>query len=86
MTDERSKEGLDYLRLHGGVLLQDLLTHEDRQAFGWPVIYTDVVAMVEKSLAAHADFFMGQLYSSVSGGVIYQRATRGLCPETTLLI
>ncbi|KAG8893462.1 hypothetical protein FRB99_001927, partial [Tulasnella sp. 403] len=37
-TDERSTENLEYLRRHGAILIQDLLTVDDRRQFGWPII------------------------------------------------
>lgn len=86
MTDERSQNGLAHFRKNGAILLEDLLTTEDRQRFGWPALYTDVLALVEQALAAQSDFFLGQQYSSVSGGVIALRAVRGKCPRTAQLL
>lgn len=47
-TDERSPDGLKYLEEHKAVLFDDLVTKEDRREFGWPLLYTDVVALVEQ--------------------------------------
>jgi hypothetical protein len=82
MTDERSKENLDYARANGAVLVQDLLLPEDRKVFGWPITFTDVLALVEQLLAARSDFFVGQGFSSVASGVVAIRAARGLDPRT----
>jgi hypothetical protein len=86
MTDERSPEGLEYLRRNGAVLVQDLLQPEDRQVVGWPVIVTDVLALVEQSLAARCDGFVGQAWSTVASGVVAIRAARGLDPATAILV
>jgi hypothetical protein len=47
-TDERSEDGLRYLREHKALLFEDLVEKEDRRAFGWPLLFTDVVALVEQ--------------------------------------
>jgi hypothetical protein len=47
-TDERSEDGLRYLREHKALLFDDLVEKEDRRAFGWPLLYTDVTALVEQ--------------------------------------
>ncbi|EJD55335.1 hypothetical protein AURDEDRAFT_140927 [Auricularia subglabra TFB-10046 SS5] len=86
MSDERSEEGMKYLREHGAVLVQDLLTPQDRQNFGWPIIFTDILALVEQSLAARSDYFVGQAFSSVTGTVIELRAAKGKDPQTGLLV
>ncbi|KZV87093.1 hypothetical protein EXIGLDRAFT_652513 [Exidia glandulosa HHB12029] len=86
MTDERSPDGVEYLRKRGAVLVQDLIRPEDRQKFGWPIMYTDILALAEQTLAARSDFFVGQAFSSVAGGVIALRAARGADPQTAVLI
>lgn len=86
MTDERSEAGLAVLRRQHAILVQDLLQPEDSERFGWPIIYTDVLALVEQTLAAHSDYFVGQAFSSVAGGVVALRAVRGADPQTAVLI
>jgi hypothetical protein len=50
-TDERSQDGLRYLREHKALLFDDLVNQEDRRAFGWPLLFTDVTALVEQQSA-----------------------------------
>jgi hypothetical protein len=84
-TDERGAENLEYLRNHSTVLIYDLLTIEDRRAFGWPLIFTDVLGLVEQSLAAESAFFYGHAMSSFAGGVLNLRALHGMDYETSIL-
>lgn len=84
-TDERSPEGLEYIRSHGGVLITDLLLPEDRRIVGWPLLFTDVLAELEQSIMAQAAFFYAHAMSSVAGGVVNLRAARGLDPRLTLI-
>lgn len=84
-TDERSPEGLEYIRTHGAVLIQDLLFPEDRRLVGWPLLYTDVLALLEQSIMAHAAYFYAHAMSSVAGGVVNMRGARGLDPRLTLI-
>jgi len=84
-TDERSPEGLAYVREHGAVLIGDLLTPEDRRMVGWPLLVTDVLALLEQSIMSHAAFFYAHAMSSVAGGVVNMRAARGIDPRMTLI-
>ena len=84
-TDERSPEGLEYVRSHGAVLIHDLLFPEDRRLIGWPLLYTDVLALLEQSIMAHSVYFYAHAMSSVAGGVVNMRAARGLDPRLTLI-
>ena len=67
------------------MFLNDLLTIEDRRAFGWPLIITDVRALVEQALLAHSAYFYAHSMSSVAGGIMNMRAARGADPRTILL-
>lgn len=84
-TDEREPGNLTYLADHGAVLIYDLLTIEDRRAFGWQLMITDIVALVEQATLARAAYFYGHAMSSVAGGVINIRAARGADPRTALI-
>ncbi|KAF8575349.1 hypothetical protein K439DRAFT_1370155 [Ramaria rubella] len=81
-TDERDANGLAALRNGSAVLIYDLLTIEDRRTFGWPLLFTDVLALVEQSLAVESAFFYGHALSSFAGGVLNMRAARGADPRT----
>ncbi|KAI0316207.1 hypothetical protein OF83DRAFT_283845 [Amylostereum chailletii] len=81
-TDERSPAGLATIRAHGAVLLPDLLTTDDRRAFGWPLMLTDVRSVLEQELLAHSAYFYAHSKSSVSGGTVNMRAARGADPRT----
>jgi hypothetical protein len=55
-TDERGPEELNFLRTRGIRLFEDLVTEDDRREFGWPLLYSDVIALVEqnsKQLSPH---------------------------------
>ena len=84
-TDERTPEGLKAIRDAGAVLMMDLLTIEDRRDFGWPLIITDVMALVEQAVLFHCAFFYGHAMSSLSGVITNMRAARGADPRTMLL-
>ncbi|EIW85510.1 hypothetical protein CONPUDRAFT_162695 [Coniophora puteana RWD-64-598 SS2] len=81
-TDERDPANLAYLREHGAVLIADLLTDEDRRAFGWGLMLTDVLGLVEQALLARSHFMYGHSLSSVAGGAINLRAADGLDSRT----
>ncbi|KAF8760852.1 GDP-fucose protein O-fucosyltransferase [Rhizoctonia solani] len=68
-TDERSRDGLGYIRSNGGVLIEDLLTLEDRQEFGWPIMITDVLAIIEQTVLSHSAYFYAHAMSSVGGAL-----------------
>ncbi|KAG2140587.1 hypothetical protein DEU56DRAFT_797543 [Suillus clintonianus] len=84
-TDERDPANLTYLRDQGAVLISDLLTIDDRRTFGWPLMLTDVLSLVEQATLAHASYFYAHAHSSVAGGVVNLRASHGADPRTALL-
>ncbi|EUC66783.1 O-FucT domain protein [Rhizoctonia solani AG-3 Rhs1AP] len=84
-TDERSKDGLEYIRKNGGVLISDLLTLEDRQDFGWGIMITDVLAIIEQTVLSRSAYFYAHMMSSVAGGIVNMRAARGADRRTMLL-
>ncbi|KAG2059987.1 hypothetical protein BDR06DRAFT_993662 [Suillus hirtellus] len=84
-TDERDPTNLTYLRNQGAVLISDLLTTDDRRTFGWSLMLTDVLSVVEQATLAHAAYFYAHAHSSVAGGVVNLRASRGADPRTALL-
>jgi hypothetical protein len=84
-TDERDPDALRVFSEAGGVFLSELLEIEDRRGFGWPLMLTDVRALVEQSLLAHSAYFYGHKMSSFAGRVANLRAARGADRRTTLL-
>ena len=84
-TDERDPDALRVISDAGGVFLTDLLEMEDRRAYGWPLMLTDVRALVEQSALAHSAYFYGHKLSSYAGRVANLRAARGADHRTTLL-
>ncbi|TFY76959.1 hypothetical protein EWM64_g7055 [Hericium alpestre] len=84
-TDERNPEALDTIAKGGAVFLNDLLTIEDRQEFGWPLLLTDVRALVEQAVLARSAYFYAHAMSSVAGGIMNMRAVRGADPRTIQL-
>ena len=84
-TDERDPEGIKYIREHGAVLISDLLSPEDRRLVGWPLLVTDVLALLEQNVMSHAAYFYAHAMSSVAGGVINLRAAGGMDPRLALI-
>jgi len=84
-TDERDPDGRQVISDAGAVMMADLLTMEDRRAFGWPLMITDVLALVEQALLVHSAFFYGHGMSSLAGVITNLRAARGADPRTMLL-
>lgn len=85
-TDETDPAALEYLRNNSVVLFKDITTIQDRREFGWPIVFTDVVALVEQAIMGiGAGYFYGHALSSVVGGVINMRANMGWEPSTALI-
>jgi len=84
-TDERDPANLEVVASRGAVFLNDLLTMEDRREFGWPLMVTDVRAVVEQAMLSHSYYFYAHGMSSVAGGVMNMRAARGADPRTLLI-
>ena len=84
-TDERDPDGRQVISDAGAVMMADLLTIEDRRAFGWPLMITDVLALVEQALLVHSAFFYGHGMSSLAGVITNLRAARGADPRTMVL-
>lgn len=58
---------------------------DDRREFGWSIMLTDVLALLEQSLLSHAAYFYAHAFSSVAGGVMNLRASAGADPRTASL-
>lgn len=84
-TDERDATSLAYLSAHNAILASDLLTIDDRRAFGWPLMLTDVLGLVEQAVLARAHFFYAHALSSFAGGTVNMRAVEGLDPRTAVI-
>jgi len=84
-TDERDPDALRVISEAGGVFLTELLEMEDIREFGWPLMLTDVRALVEQSLLAHSAYFCGSDLSSFAGRVANLRAMRGADRRTAIL-
>lgn len=84
-TDERDPEAIKSINAAGAIMLSDLLTMEDRRDFGWPLMITDVRALVEQALLVHSAFFYGHGMSSLAGVITNLRAARGADPRTMVL-
>jgi len=84
-TDERDPDAVEVIREEGGVFLSDLLTMNDRRRYGWPLLLTDVRAVVEQSLLAHSAYFYGPLMSSFAGAIVNKRAGLGADRRTAVL-
>ena len=65
--------------------LDDLLTTDDRRAFGWPLLLTDVRGVLEQALLARSAYFYANAKSSVSGGVVNMRAAHGADPRMVFM-
>jgi hypothetical protein len=84
-TDERDPHDVEVIRKAGAVFLSDLLTIEDRREYGWPLLLTDVRALVEQAVLAHSAYFYGHCLSSFAGVIINERAALGADRRTGLL-
>ncbi|KZP27898.1 hypothetical protein FIBSPDRAFT_730105 [Athelia psychrophila] len=84
-TDERDRGKMAYLTAHGAVLIDHLLTRDDRREFGWELMLTDVLGLVEQAVLARASYFYAHAMSSYAGGTINMRAAAGLDPRTALI-
>jgi len=84
-TDERDPEALKVISDTGAIFFSALLTNEDRRAFGWPLMITDVRAIVEQAVLAHSAYFYGNSLSSLAGAIVNLRAARGADPRTIAL-
>ena len=84
-TDERDPEALKVIADNGAIFLDDLLTMADRRKFGWPLMITDIRAILEQSLLAHSKYFYAHAMSSVAGGIVNMRAAHGADPRTVLI-
>ena len=54
-------------------------------AFGWPLMLTDVLGLVEQAVLAQTDYFYAHAMSSFAGGTINMRAAAGLDPRTAVI-
>ena len=84
-TDERDPDARRKIARGGAVFMSDLLTMEDRRAFGWPLMLSDGRAIVEQQVLVHSGFFYGRGLSSFAGSVVNMRAARGADPRTIIL-
>jgi hypothetical protein len=84
-TDENSAYAVDLIHRHGGILINDLLTPDDRTVCGWEMLYSDLVALVEQIVMSRASYWNAHAMSSLAGGVVNLRAARGADPRTALL-
>jgi hypothetical protein len=84
-TDERDPDALRVFSEAGAVFLTELLEMEDSRTFGWPLMFTDVRALVEQSVLVHSAYFYGHKMSSFAGRVANLRAARGADRSTALL-
>ncbi|KAG8923727.1 hypothetical protein FRC02_010958 [Tulasnella sp. 418] len=84
-TDEKDPKAQKWLREQGAVLIDDLLTIQDRQEFGWSLIVTDVLGVLEQAILGRSYYFYAHAMSSVAGGAVNLRAARGADPRTSLL-
>ncbi|KZV61940.1 hypothetical protein PENSPDRAFT_270835 [Peniophora sp. CONT] len=76
-TDERDPEALRTFAQGGALRLADLLTMDDQRELGWPLMLTDIRALVDQEVLARSAYFSGSALSSVAGGIINMRAARG---------
>lgn len=77
-TDERNVTVIEHMKQNGAIFISDLLTAEDRRELdAWPLVFTDVLGVLEQTLLARSSFFYGHALSSVAGGAVNHRATLG---------
>lgn len=76
-TDETDPEALAMFRYAGALLIEDLLTGQDRAALGWRAFFGDTLAIVSQGVLARSNFFIGSYMSSTTGGAINSRIRLG---------
>ncbi|KAF9229267.1 hypothetical protein BS17DRAFT_792228 [Gyrodon lividus] len=76
-TDESDPEKLRYFSDNGAIMFRDLVTFEDRHEFGWGILFSDIIGLVEQATLARASYFYGSAMSSFTGGVFNMRAVLG---------
>ncbi|KIM22748.1 hypothetical protein M408DRAFT_28494 [Serendipita vermifera MAFF 305830] len=85
-TDERDNEALRLFKESHIKLFSDLVTMDDRREFGWPLLFSDVIALVEQQvIGLGAGYFYAHAMSSVAGGILNIRAASGCDSRTALL-
>jgi len=84
-TDERDPDACREIAAAGGVFISDIITMEDRRTYGWTLMVTDLIAVVEQQLLVRSSFFYGNYMSSFAGAIVNMRAGRGADPRTMLL-
>ena len=62
-----------------------MLTVDDQRELGWPLMLTDVRALVDQEVIARSAFFSGSALSSVAGGIINMRAAHGADRRTAFI-
>ncbi|KAL7412006.1 hypothetical protein BDY24DRAFT_342213 [Mrakia frigida] len=83
-TDERNDTMIAYFKEHGAVMVNDLITPEDRRELAaWSLVFTDVLGVMEQTLLARAGYFYGHALSSVAGGAVNHRGSLNKDPRTT---
>ena len=84
-TDERDPNALSMFASAGALFVSDLLTREDRREFGWPLVISDVIAVIEQQMLARSSYFYGHCLSSFAGAIVNMRAAHGADPRTAFL-
>lgn len=86
-TDERDPKVLAIARAKNATLFHDIVDSSPqlRRLLGWPMLITDVMALVEQEVMARSAFFSAYAHSSVAGGVVNLRTVRGMDPRTMIL-
>jgi len=85
-TDESSPETLQKLKSLGAILIDDLLTPEDRGELGWPVLFGDYLGLLSNLLAARSAYFVGSSGSSLTGVCLNLRMAMGLPARTAVML
>ena len=60
-TDERNEENLEWLRKNRATLFSDLIAPVDREQFGWPLLFTDIIGLVEQQSESLCPRIVGEL-------------------------
>ena len=84
-TDERDPNALSMFASAGALFVSDLLTRDDRREFGWPLLISDVIAVIEQQMLVRGGYFYGHCLSSFAGAIVNMRAAHGADPRTAHL-
>ena len=69
----------------GAIVIDDLITVEDRQDFGWAIAFSDILGLVEQAVVSKAHYLYLSRMSSWSGGAANMHLASGADRRTVVM-